>query len=359
MGKTLRDEAREAEVVVDGRLEDARPDTPGQSGTTKLVPLRVVKAPAEAGEPRAFVLDRYLPSSGTRGRRRVVFGQWLQGVIDPYRTIVVEDDFLTNYLADALAGEKLPPSDQFAFFFGYLEHEDLMLAEDAYKEFSKAPYADVAAAAERYEPRTIRAWLREEATPSYRVGLYGLLLGLCGGEVDREFLRGLIDDPEDRLLNGIDGILAGYCLLDRRAGPDRVMELLADGNQPFKLRYSAMSAARFLLTDLPDADRASLLARLEEVALVADTADIVIDELRRQGHEAAWPRLLRLSNEPSHASSVIQRSLVRFAMSFPEARTEEFLARINAEHPGWIADERQNLEFERDVAREYSSKSPK
>ncbi|MFO0948373.1 MAG: hypothetical protein U1D30_21045 [Planctomycetota bacterium] len=355
MGKTLLDEVREAEVVVDGRLEDAKPDALGQPGSTKLVPLSVIKSPGRVASQQSFTLDRYLPSTGTRGRRRLVFGQWLEGFVDPYRTIVVENDLLTNYLADSLARADREAGDKYAFFFQYLEHADPTLAEDAYKEFAKATYADVAKGAKGYDADKLRAWLSEEATPSYRIGLYGLLLGLCGKEVDRMFLHDLLEKPSDRLLYGIDGVLAGYCLLDAKGGPDKVMDLLADANQPFKLRYSAMSATRFLLTDFPDADRDRLLGRLLDAVQVVDTADIVIDELRRQGHAAAWKKLEPLGREKAYANTVIQRSLLRFALSFPDIDAKPFLENIEAQHPGWVAEERQNLEFERDVARQFSA----
>src|SRR5688572_19511282 len=91
-----------------------------------------------------------------------------------------------------LASVPAAGADRLAFFQQYLEHEDPLLAQDAYDEFARAPYADVQALGPRMPHDRLVEWIRNpQVTPSRR-RLYLTMLGVCGSEKDLPMLESLI-----------------------------------------------------------------------------------------------------------------------------------------------------------------------
>jgi hypothetical protein len=130
---------------------------------------------------------------------------------------------------------KVPPpetADRLSFFLKFLEFPDAEICADAYAEFSRASFKDVAALAPKVPRQKLRAWLASD-DPQIRVrlGLYGMMLGLCGDDSDAEFLEKLIMKlPEpDQPRFGVDGMMAGYILIQGERGLQKLMDAkLAD-----------------------------------------------------------------------------------------------------------------------------------
>lgn len=116
--------------------------------------------------------------------------------------------------------------DRLFFFLQFLDCSDSEIASDAFAEISRAAYQDVAAMADRLPRAKLRTWLSsKDPAMQVRLGLYGMLLGLCGDESDASFLESLIStlpDPE-RPRFGIDGMMAGYILLQRERGLQKLL----------------------------------------------------------------------------------------------------------------------------------------
>src|SRR5690606_27612754 len=89
---------------------------------------------------------------------------------------------------------------------------------DAYAEFAKSPYHEVASLAKDFSREKLRKWLVSPQTTQTRIGLYGLLLGLCGTAEDLPLLeRKIVETSKDYRL-GIDGVIAGYLMLSGEKG---------------------------------------------------------------------------------------------------------------------------------------------
>jgi hypothetical protein len=129
---------------------------------------------------------------------------------------------------------KVPPpetADRLSFFLKFLEFPDAEICADAYAEFSRASFKDVAALAPKLPRQKLRAWLASD-DPQIRVrlGLYGMMR-LCGDDSDAEFLEKLIMKlPEpDQPRFGVDGMMAGYILIQGERGLQKLMDAkLAD-----------------------------------------------------------------------------------------------------------------------------------
>ena len=91
---------------------------------------------------------------------------------------------------------------------------------DAFLEFAKATDTEITAAAKHLDRAKLRAWLTDSKTPADRLGVYAMMLGLCGNAADAPFLHGLLTQSPlpDRVTANFGGILAGYTLLDSKSG---------------------------------------------------------------------------------------------------------------------------------------------
>ena len=92
-----------------------------------------------------------------------------------------------------------PGIDRLAFFQEYLENEDPLLAQDAYDEFARAPYADVQALGPRMHHDKLVKWIADlEINPSRR-RLYLTMLGVCGSKDDLPMLESMIVSDFDAM----------------------------------------------------------------------------------------------------------------------------------------------------------------
>ncbi len=143
----------------------------------------------------------------------------------------------------------LPSPERLQFFIQWLEDDETILANDAFNEFANARYEDIAAVSEHLPHEKLAHWVFDREAEPVRLGVYGMLLGLCGVPADADRLEAMILEPtapaDIRL--GIDGVMGGYLLL---AG-ERGLEVLdrsvlghlqaADGEVT-----AAISALRFI-----------------------------------------------------------------------------------------------------------------
>lgn len=358
MGKTLAENLAEADVVVHGRLSKARvaesnaaAGGASSGGNTELQVDRVLKSviPLELGT--RVRLARFVAVARDKPVARLVFADVVGDDLDPYRLISVEPAAV-EYLAGVAVRADAKVPDRLRYAFAFLGDRDSWIAEDAYKEFAKATFADVMAAASVYDSRRLRQWLADPATPAYRVGLLGLLLGTTPGATpdDARFLRGLLDQPATTLVAGWDGILAGYCLLEPASGHDRVVRLLTDANIPLARRYAGLECTRFLLNDAPKKERARLLLALEKAIGVAELTDLAMDELRKQNAWSALPTVLHAAeSSASEGGKVPREAVARFVLRCPDPIAKEYLRQVRAVAPALVLQAEQNLRFEDDA----------
>ncbi|MBC8116102.1 MAG: hypothetical protein H7062_17075, partial [Candidatus Saccharimonas sp.] len=137
--------------------------------------------------------------------------------------VQLKGEYLYPYIRQVPSPET---PDRLAFFLKFLEFSDAEIAGDAFAEMSRAQYKDVAALAPKLPREKLHKWLSsKDPAMQVRLGLYGMLLGLSGDDSDAAFLESLIltlPDPE-RPRFGIDGMMAGYILLQRERGLDKLL----------------------------------------------------------------------------------------------------------------------------------------
>jgi hypothetical protein len=347
-GQTLTGDVSQASMVLFGTLTNAKldPNAFGQ-GTTDLRVEAVIKKHEILGQQKTVTLPRYVPTDNTNSKF-LIFCDVFKGKIDPYRGVPVNaKSDIVKYLQGAMAVKDKPISDRLKYFFDYLDNADLEISNDAYKEFANADYKDYKDMAKTLPAAKIAKWLQDPDTPSFRFGLYASMLGHCGTDKDAGLLRQMLDDPGKRLNSGVDGMLAGYVLLQPKEGFAYLRSLLQDAGKEFMVRYAALRAARFFWESRPDVlDKKQLVDSVSSLLDQSDIADLVIEDLRKWGRWELCDRVLGLYEKPSHDVPIVRRAIIRFALSCPEKKAKVFVDKLRAKDPEMIKDVEELLKLE-------------
>ena len=206
---------------------------------------------------------------------------------------VTETSF--NYVAQAPSPEA-PTTKRLEYYVKFLEYPDQMISNDAYGEFANAPYADITQLADSLPREKIRGWITNKDTPATRMGLYGLLIGLCGNADDAKTIeRKILEKTEDFRL-GIDGLMSGYLLLTGDKGLSVLDEhKLKNRDVPFSETYAAMQALRFMWKYSEGRiEKSRLRASMRILLDRPELADLVIADLARWKDWEVQDRLMAL-----------------------------------------------------------------
>jgi hypothetical protein len=353
-GQTLTMEVNQANLVIFGTLTNARGGlTDLDSGTTDMAIEEVVKPHDFVKGKKTVTIPRYIPVGQNQNLKFLVFCDIFKERLDPYRGIPVKDKDIVTYLKGAFEVREKDIAERLAFFFNYLDHADVEVSTDAYKEFANADAKDVMRMLDKADKAKITAklvqWLKDEKTPAYRYGLYGYLLGTCGNEQHAGVLLELLSDPQRGLVSGIDGVLAGYILLRPKEGLPYLRSILGDRSKDFTRQYAALRAVRFFWDTRPDVVPEKELVSSTTLLLDSDLADLAIDELRKRKQWQLADQIIDLYEK--HNVPIIRRAILRFALSCPPGnkKVEEFLKEQRQKHPDKVKDVEELLKLEQPI----------
>lgn len=220
-------------------------------------------------------------------------------------------------------------ADRLAFFQDYLEHDDPLLAQDAYDEFARAPYPELHDLGDRMKHDELVAWIGDpEVSPSGR-RLYLAMLGVCGTAQDLPMLEEMIVSnyaakqplvealtqcslamggpvglavwpemiqlDERRRKLGLDALVACYLTLRGPEGLDLVDEqFLKDPSVEYNFIYSTIMALRFHGETTDVLPRERLLGSMRLLLDNPDFADQVIPDLARWEDWSVLDRLTEM-----------------------------------------------------------------
>jgi hypothetical protein len=277
--QTLSEETGSADAVVLARqIEEAKPvseEGDPNSGTAKFEIIEVLRGKETIGDTRH--IDVVYFGEFNREQTFMVVGL---GTEKPDWTTPLPLSPAAEAYIRKLA--TVPPSgpERLEYFQEFLEHEDPLLAQDAYDEFARSPYEDVLALGPKMHHEKLVNWITDlEISPSRR-RLYLTMLGACGSEKDLPMLesmivsnfdaiephltqivnRGLaaggplslpvwldvIEQQERQKKLGLDALVACYLTLRGGDGLDLIDErFLKDPKTDYTHVYSTIMALRF------------------------------------------------------------------------------------------------------------------
>lgn len=345
-GPTLAGDFGEASFVVYGHMEASKLNAKGDY-ETEFVIEQVLKPHALIEGKTMIKLRRAIPQTKSKF---VIYCDVLKGdKIDDYRGVeVAPESSIVKYLQGATGVKNKTPGERLRFAFDYLNDPEFEVAIDAYKEFARADYKDYMAMAKTLPADTIAGWLKDPKTPSYRYGLYASLLGHCGGPEHAKLLRSMVDDAIKRSVYDIDGLMAGYLMLQPKEAWAHLTTISANPDMKFDFRYACLRTISFLWEQRPDlVDRKELTAGLAQLLDQSDLADFAVDYLRKYKCWETTNKVLDLFGKKGFEIPIIKRSVLRFALRSPEARAVAFVEQQRRRDPEWVKDIDELLKLER------------
>jgi hypothetical protein len=327
-GETLAGEVSQADFILYGSLSNAQRDpsdpTAFNKGTTDLAVELVIKDHDAVKGKKTVTIPKFIPQDEkSKDLKHLVFFKLYGGQLDPYRgEAVPADSKLPQYLKGAIDVRAKDAVARLSYFFDHLESPDLVISSDAYSEFGYAEYKEVRELAEKWKSDSTKsaqllAWLKDPNTRATRYGLYGLLLGHCGKPEDAKALRALLDDPQRSYTSGLDGVLAGYVMLDPKAGWDYLLGVIGNDKKDFSERYAGLRTVRFFHESRTDViPQKQVLDAMQVLTSQSDLADLPIEDLRKWKAWELTPVVLGYAKKESHNSiPIVTRAILKFALA--------------------------------------------
>lgn len=222
--------------------------------------------------------------------------------------------------------------ERMKFFLKYVQHEDPLLAQDAYDEFARAPYADVVAIADQIDREQLWEWLGDRTVSPSRRSLFFVMLGVTGTPEDEQrLLKMMLADgrvlraaaeasasaslglggavtmpivPEMVAMEqrkkqlGFNAMVGCYLKLTGARGLDVLDErfLLDPDEDPTKV-YGVLLALRFLAEETDDVSQERLMQSMRLVLEKPDFAEQAIRDLARWQDWSVLDRLVAMFKE--------------------------------------------------------------
>lgn len=311
---TLTEQLAQADAAALVQWVGGEKDTEAKPGNTTYQVKQVVKGPKSLAKDQKVTLDRY--RTAKPGDLFFLLGTDLgdgKGLEWGSPLEVSETSF--NYMAQAPSPEA-PPAKRLAYFLKFLEFPDPIISNDAFGEFANAQYKDVEQLAAQLPKEKIRHWIANPETQATRLGLYGMMIGLCGDETDAEALEKRILVQTDEFRLGIDGLMGGYLLIKKDKGLDVLdKHKLQNKKIPFSETFAAMQALRFMWTYgtgriAPERLQQSMRILLDR----PEMADLVIADLARWKDWTVQDKLMKMYGEGEYNIPSIKRAIVRYML---------------------------------------------
>lgn len=311
---TLSEQLEQANAAALGQWVSADKGTEDKRGTSTFQLRQLIKGPKSVAKGQKVTAEGY--QAAKPGDLFFLLGfevdkgaELIWGTALP----VTEPSF--KYISQA-PPRAAPQATRLPYYLKFVEDPDPQVSNDAFAEFANAEYEDVERLTAQLPKEKIRRWIADPKTPATRLGLYGMLLGLCGDETDAVELekRILLESKEFRL--GIDGLMGGYLLLTRDRGLDVLdKHKLRDKTIPFSETFAAMQALRFMWSYgknriAPERLQQSMRILLDRTEMT----DMVIADLARWKDWDVQDRLLKMYGEAEYDTPSIKRAIVRFML---------------------------------------------
>lgn len=334
---TLSQQLQQADVAVLAQWVSGTPldRDKGIAGTTVYEVVDLVHDSSGTLKKNGqFTVERY--REGKPGDLFLMLGSFTTVVEWTSPIEVTETSY--NYIKQAPTSEA-PRSERLKYFVRFLDYPDRLVADDAYAEFAGSPYVDVASIRDAMPREKIREWINDPKTPISRMGLYGLMLGLCGQPEDAALMKEKVLSPSKEFRIGIDGVMAGWVLLDKEQALDLLdEEKLKDKTEPFSEHVAVMQALRFLWSDGKGVIPPERLRKSMRLLLDTDVADLAIADLARWQDWGVTEDLTKRYFSKEYDVSFIKRNIIRFMLA-----AEDSVAKDAKEVPEYVTVARNFL----------------
>lgn len=311
------------DVTVIAEFVESTPGKNGFGGNTRFRTVERLRGPEGKltflkGD--AITLPREL--NGVRGQRCLLFGRKEDEVT--WESPVPLSDEAERYLRKSPAADD-PVEKRLEYFLEHLESKDAVVAMDSMAEFAVVPLSDVAAIAAKLPREKLRTWLSDKQTVPHRLGLYGMMLGLCGTTEDAELLQSMIETPKSEFPLGLDGITFGYLLLTKSEGLNVIdRSKLQPMTTKSEVVSSIMAALRVMWTDGGERIPRERLRQSMRLCLNRpETAERAIADLARWEDWSLQDRLMSLYGAKDFDDSHTRKAIVSYLVIASKSKSAE------------------------------------
>ncbi len=311
---TLSEQVAQADAVVLVKWVGGQAAKISDAGSTEFEVVEVVHQPEGGKLAKASRINLVRYRAAKVGDQFMLFGTKVDAAIEwgsPLEVSKIAYDYMRNSPKPNLAA-----TERLIYFLKFLETDDKMISDDAFGEFANAAYADVSKIKQELPRDKLRKWLTTKDVSPGRLGLYGMMLGLCGNNEDAKLMEAKISEQTDDFRLGVDGIMGGYLLLTGDQGLELIeKQKLMNKSAPFSETYAAMQALRFMW-QYGDG-RISVDRLRQSMRLLLDRpelADLVIADLSRMKDWSVQDKLMAMYDEETNIPSV-KRAIVRYMLS--------------------------------------------
>ncbi len=310
----LGEKLAKSDVVVLAKWVSAIPAKGASQGSTKFVLVEQLGGKKKELKFAAGYEIKFPRESRANPNERCVLFGFDRDEELTWETPQPVTDAAIAYLREA------PPFDQpirerLVYFLKHLESPDPLISMDVFAEFGCAPSKDVIAIAPHFDRTRLREIVASDKTSSARLGLYGMMLGLCGDKSAARLLRERLDRPQkDQYLLGLDGMTFGYLLLAGSAGLDELDKIKLNGDEKnFNHCNATMSALRVMWTDGQDRiPRERLKQSMRRLLDHPQLADLAIADLARWHDWTVMDRLMEMHASVGKTDKHIRVAIVHY-----------------------------------------------
>ncbi len=350
---TLAEQIAQTDAAIIGEwVSGVKPDfDAGTAGSTVYRINKLINSPEnpKLKTGQEITVEGYYP--GDDGKFVLILGT-LDGELSWMSPLDISGQGF-EYVKNAPSPEQ-DPAKRLAYYVKFLESSDPLIADDAYAEFANAPYKTIASVKDKFPHEKLRKWVFSDETSVTRLGLYGLMLGLCGDKKDMELLKAKVIENDEEFRLGIDGVMAGYLVLAGEQGL-KVLEdaklkpsLQTPSKVPFSETFAALQAIKFMWEYGEGRIAAEKLRGAQRILLDNPSlADLVIIDLARWQDWSIIGRLKKMYGQEPYDVPAIKRSIVGYLIQcikqkpaeqgkpVPEyvAEAEAFLAELEKKDP--------------------------
>jgi len=318
---TFAERRAEASAMVLAEARDGRTFQIVQvlAGRDKLGDSPAVEVAADDAPPEV-ALGGLALLLGTRGKDR-----WSWEVIPV-------DETSSAYFV-RMPDLKRPIAERLRYAARFLEHADPLVADDAFREFGRAPYDAVAGVADAFPFAAIRGWLVDPTVPSERKGFYGLALGLAADPAVRSenvaLLRRIATTEAGDFRSGFDGVLGGLLAAEGEAALDLIDARLLANPQAAEGDVRHAQAALQFYAQFGQAIAAERLNRsLRHLLDRPATAPAALADLTRRRDWSLAARAEKLFQASPGDDPALDRAVVGYLIVSPRADARGALRRL-------------------------------
>ena len=320
---TLAEQIGQANHLLLGKWVGGDKPTDDSAGTAKFKVIEVGKSKGDIFKvDEVLELPQYI--AGKQDGLYILMGPDLKLVDWSVPTEATESSWKYVSQLPMPATEEADKIERLAYFLDFLQHPELTVSNDAYAEFASAPYEIITPLRDRMPRDKLRQWVVDPETPVTRIGLYGLLLGLCGKDEDAEAMKQKILLPDTDFRLGIEGVMSGYLLITGEKGLEvleqtkmlsttYVNKYGEEVKLPFSEVYATMQTLRFMWTYEPDRINKDRLKQSLRILLDRpELADLVIADLARWEDWGVQERLMEMYDKEEFDIPSIKRAIIRY-----------------------------------------------